>query len=377
VTAAPLRAGVIGLGWAGRQHMAAYADLDGVELVALAGMEPQLLHTLGDTYAVEQRFADWQQLLAEAELDVISVATPTVLHAPITVAALNAGLHVLSEKPIAESADVAQTMVQAARDNDRVLEVSFNHRRRGDVQACKQMIDSGALGEIYYAKAGWLRRAGIPGLGSWFTRSATAGGGPLMDIGVHMLDMALHLLGEPAVRTASASTYAKFGPRGLGGAPAGATAKTGVTDGTFDVEDLASAFLRLDGGGTLLLESSWAQWIPHDLCYVSLYGTEGGASLEWGGDAADSYHTVRGWTQVNGVAAELQPAIPADGGHRQCVVDFLAEVASGEFGRFRGEEALNRALVVDACYASAAQSREVTLEKRYTALPFPVADTHM
>jgi len=255
---------------------------------------------------------------------------------------------------------VAQTMVAAASDNDRVLEVSFNHRRRGDVQALKSVVDAGLLGTIYYAKAGWLRRAGIPGLGSWFTRKAAAGGGPLMDIGVHMLDMALHLLGEPSVRTASAATYAEFGPHGRGSAPASVLPKTGVQVGAFDVEDLSTAFLRLSDGGTLLLESSWAQWIPQDRCYVTLYGNEGGATLEWGG-APGTYHNLQVWTEVQGVAAELQPAIPADGGHTACVLDFLEEVRSGEFERFQGQEALLRARVVDACYASAAAGAEVTL----------------
>jgi predicted dehydrogenase len=252
-------------------------------------------------------------------------------------------------------------MVQAAKDNDRVLEVSFNHRRRGDVQALKAVVDSGLLGRIYYAKAGWLRREGIPGLGSWFTRAASAGGGPLMDIGVHMLDMALHLMGEPAVRAATAATYAEFGPRGRGGSRT-ASAKTGAGGGgAFDVEDLSTAFLRLEDGGTLLLESSWAQWIPHDQCYVTLYGSEGGASIEWGGDADHSYHRVTAWTEVQGIPAELQPAVGPNGGHLECVLDFLAVVASGDFKAFSGEEALVRAQVVDACYASAAAGREVTL----------------
>ena len=113
----------------------------------------------------------------------MSIATPTTLHAPIAVAALDAGMHVLCEKPMAENADTARLMVEAAERNDRVLDVSFNHRRRGHVQALKKIIDAGMLGQIYYAKAGWLRREGIPGLGSWFTRKATAGGGPLMDLG--------------------------------------------------------------------------------------------------------------------------------------------------------------------------------------------------
>src|SRR5690349_14528935 len=112
--------------------MAAYDQLDGVDLVALAGMEADDLQTLGDQYGADLRYSDWRDLVGESGVDVVSIATPTTLHAPIAVAALNAGLHVLSEKPMAENADVARTMVQAARDNDRVLDVSFNHRRRGD-----------------------------------------------------------------------------------------------------------------------------------------------------------------------------------------------------------------------------------------------------
>ena len=117
---------------------------------------------------------------------------------------------------MAENADTARLMVEAAERNDRVLDVSFNHRRRGHVQVLKKMIDAGLLGPIYYAKAGWLRREGIPGLGSWFTHRATSGGGPLMDLGVHMLDIALYLLDEPPVRAVTAATYAEFGPRGKG-----------------------------------------------------------------------------------------------------------------------------------------------------------------
>lgn len=361
MTKSELRAGVIGLGWAGRQHMAAYDAVPGVELVALAGMEAEPLRLLGDQYGVEVdlRFADWQHLLARGELDVVSIATPTVLHGPIARAALDAGIHVLSEKPMAENAHVARSMVQAAVANDRVLEVSFNHRRRGDVAALKAVLDTGALGRLYYAKAGWLRRSGIPGLGSWFTRSASAGGGPLMDIGVHMLDMALHLLGEPAVAAATAATYAEFGPRGRGGAPS--AGKTPADGGGFDVEDLSTAFLRLEGGATLLLEASWASWIERDSCYVTLLGAQGGASLEWGGDAENAYHSLRIWTEVDGVPAELQPVMGPSGGHRQCVVDFLAEVLSGKFDSYRGEEALLRAEVVDACYASARAGHEIRL----------------
>ena len=360
----PLRAGVIGLGWAGRQHMAAYDREPGVHLVALAGMETEPMRRLGDEYGVaaEQRYADWQDLVDHGDLDVVSIATPTTLHAPIAVAALDAGLHVLSEKPMAENAVIARSMVEAARRNDRVLDVSFNHRRRGDVQALKKIIDAGLLGHIYYAKAGWLRREGIPGLGSWFTRVATSGGGPLMDIGVHMLDMALHLLGEPTVTAATAATYAEFGPRGRGGSPYASTGKTGVMESEFDVEDLSTAFLRLADGGTLLLESSWAQWIPHDQCYVTVYGSEGGANIEWGGEPVQPYRRMSIWTEKDGVPAILQPNLPPDGGHAEAVTDFVSQVRSGEFKGRDGAEALTRAVVVDACYASARAGKEMAVD---------------
>lgn len=354
----PLRAGVVGLGWAGQQHMAAYAELPDVQLVAIAGMEIDQLQRLGQQYDTGQ-YASWQDLLAGAELDVVSIATPTSLHAPIAVAALEAGIHVLSEKPIAENASAARTMVAAAKANDRVLEVSFNHRRRGDVAALKSVLDAQLLGRIYYAKAGWVRRQGIPGLDSWFTRAELAGGGPLMDIGVHMLDMALYLLGEPAVTAVTAATYAEFGPRGKGGATSALAGKTTAGGGSFDVEDLSTAFLRLADGVTLLLETSWAQWIESDSCYLTLSGTDGGARLEWGGGPGSS-SSLKIWTEVAGIPAELEPSVPAHGGHRACVQDFLAEVRSGD-QRYRGDEALARAVVVDACYASARTRREVDL----------------
>ena len=353
-----LRAGVIGLGWAGQQHLAAYAADPAVDLVALSAMEEHLLERFGEEHQVPGRYRDWRQMLAEAELDVVSIATPTFLHAEMAIAALEAGVHVLTEKPMAQTGEAAASMVEAARRAGRVLEVSFNHRRRGDVTALKTVIDSGVLGDIYYAKTGWIRRQGIPGLGTWFTKAESAGGGAMMDIGIHMLDMTLHLLGEPGVTAASAMTHAEFGPRGRGGSGFGVSQ---LEDGApFEVEDLATAFLRLEGGGTLLLESSWAQWIPHDLCYVTLYGADGGATIEWGGDPTDP-RKITVWTEVAGIPAELTPAAGEDGRHAAAVAGFLQKVASGEPGAHDGSLALRRARVIDACYASAKAGAEVSL----------------
>jgi len=354
-----LRAGVIGLGWTGQQHVAAYAADPAVDLVALAAMEEHLLTRFGEEHDVPGRYRDWQQMIAEAELDVVSIATPTFLHEPMAIHALEAGLHVLTEKPMAQTGEAAARMVAAAQQAGRVLDVSFNHRQRGDVAALKDVVDSGVLGTLYYAKTGWIRRHGIPGLGTWFTKSESSGGGAMMDIGIHMLDMTLHLLGEPRVTAASASTHAEFGPRGRGGSGFGVSQ---LEEGApFEVEDLATAFLRLDGGGTLLLESSWAQWIPHDLCYVTLYGADGGATLEWGGDPSHPHQELTVWTEVAGIPAELQPVAGEDGRHAAAVASFLQKVSSGQAAVHDGSEALRRARIIDACYASARAGGEVAV----------------
>lgn len=359
-----LRAGVVGLGWAGQQHLDGYQRASGVDLVGLAGMEPDHLVRLADEYEIEHRFADWADMIKGVELDVLSVCTPPSLHAPIAIAALEAGIHVLSEKPMALDAASARQMVDAAKANGRILDVSFNHRRKAEVTAVKELIDKGLLGDIYYAKAGWMRHHGIPGgVGNWFSRKATSGGGPMMDIGVHMLDMALYLMGEPSVQTVSASTYAAFGPRGRGRGRYGAQ-QVGASDPVdFEVEDLATAFVRMDNGSTLLLESSWAQGVGHDDMYVTLFGTEGGAELTWNRPGPE----LRVWTQIDGVDATLQPQLGMNGGHAEAIADFVAAVRAGDLTARQGDEALTRSLIVDATYKSAESLSEIRLQE-----PVPV-----
>lgn len=354
-----LRAGVVGFGWAGRQHMDAYALHPDVELVAVAGLEDDLRRELGQHHGLDEgsTFRGYEEMFATADLDLVSVATPTALHAPVAIAALEAGINVLSEKPLAENAERAAAMVAAARANDRVLDVSFNHRRRGDVKMLKQLIDDGLLGHVYYAKAAWLRRSGIPGLGTWFTQRSLAGGGPLMDIGVHMLDMALHLLGEPTAEAVSASTYAEFGPRGRGGTQRARASQESYGD--FEVEDLSTAFVRLSGGASLLLEASWASYVTRDSLSLTLYGSEGGAIL--GSPEAWNRSHLTVLTDVKGVPAELTPVLPPDGHHREAVDDFVARVRSSEPSPALGEQLLTRSAIVDAAYRSAGEHREVVL----------------
>ncbi|NUP59345.1 MAG: Gfo/Idh/MocA family oxidoreductase [Pseudarthrobacter sp.] len=356
-----LKVGVVGIGWAGQQHLKAYDSTPGVEIVAVAGMEEELLYSLQAAHAIPNAFLRWEDMLELEELDAISVAVPTFLHAPIAIAALKRGLHVLSEKPLARTADEGRAMVEAARTAGRVLDVAFNHRRRGDIQTLKSIIDKGGLGRPYYAKASWLRRTGIPRLGSWFTNPELSGGGPMADIGVHVLDYALHLLGEPKVLSVSATVHAELGPRGRGGS---ARFSPMSSEHAFEVEDFASAFLRLEGGVTLLIEAGWASYREKDdVLGFMVYGTDGGAELVAKGSPSAPVGQLTIFTDKDGENADYSPEAQPGRGHQAVVEDFIEAVRGGEavWGDHDGSLALNRAEIIDACYQSAREAKEVQL----------------
>jgi predicted dehydrogenase len=355
-----VRVGVIGVGWAGQRHLEAYDALAGVEIVALAGLEEPIRAALAAQYGIERHVPRWEDLLELDGIDAVSVAVPTFLHAPIAIAALGRGLHVLSEKPIARNESEARSMVEAARAAGRVLDVGFNHRERGDIHKLKEVIDAGRLGKPYYAKAWWLRRSGIPGLGSWFTTAALAGGGPLLDIGVHVLDYSLFLLGNPTVTAVSASTYDLLASAGFGFNPeSGKTSVAGSTE--FDVEDLATVFIRLQDGGTLLVESSWAAHrTDGDEFGITLYGSKGGAELIVENYAPSG--SLRIFTDDDGVPAETRLTAQPGGGHKVVVERFLTKIHSGRWHEHDGATAVDLARIVDACYRSAAEQREVRMD---------------
>jgi predicted dehydrogenase len=354
---ARLRVGVIGLGFAGTAALMGFGQLPEVEVVALAGQEEERLAELGAAHGIPNLVHDYRDLL-ELDLDAVSVAAPNSLHAPIVIGALDRGFHVLCEKPLARSAAEAELMVEAANRNDRVLDVVFSHRRRGDVQVVKETVDAGKLGDVYYAKAWWMRRRGIPGLGSWFVSKDTAGGGCLIDLGVHVLDMSLYLLGEPEVLTVSASTFDELGRRGIGFSPR--SRKTG-SGNAFEVEDLATAFLRLSNGATLQLETSWATHSSWQDDYgVALYGTEAGAEIKVNNYA--TMDTLRIYTNLDGEPVEIEPELAPMSFHAGVVRDFVDHVLGGDWGRHRGTEGLRYARIIDACYRSAAEGRELALD---------------
>ena len=352
-----VKVAVIGLG-VGMAHARGYLACPGAELVAVCDINPQRLKERGDQLGLpaERQFIQVADLLALPELDAVSIALPNALHAPVALDAFAAGKHVLSEKPLAVNAQAAQQMVDAAHAAGRYLMVCFNYRFREDARWLKGLQAGGKLGSVYYARAGWLRCAGIPGAGGWFTNKGQAGGGPLIDLGVHVLDLTLWLMGYPEPVSVSGSTFAMFGPQGKkgSGAPGGS--------GGFEVEDLAAGFVRFANGAALQIETSWASHTRpnRDEYFLSLFGSEGGCELDVN-NYTDS-ETVSYFTEEAGQPVVVKPHIVTRGGHDLAVAHFIQSIATNCPPEATGEQGLALMKIIDGLYESARSGHEVSLE---------------
>lgn len=282
--------GIIGAGGISEAHLQAIKDEPRAEVTAIADVSAEMASHRASRHAIPSVFSDYQEMLAKAEIDAVIVCVPNDLHAETANHALEAGKHVLCEKPMAIHVQQAETMIAAAKRADKILMVGHNNRFRSDAEQVKRLLDEGKLGSVYHAKAGWTRRHGIPGWGSWFTQKERAGGGPLIDIGVHMLDLTLWLVGHPKPVSVLGQTYAKFGPQRRG------LSEWGRIDehGHFDVEDMAVALITFENGFTLSLDASWASHIEKENVFLKLYGEEGGASLDLIEERLTLYHDWHG-----------------------------------------------------------------------------------
>ncbi len=272
----PLRVGIVGAGAiATLGHIPGLQRVPDVQIVAICDTNAERARAAAARFGIPAVFEDYNDMLAQVELDAITVGVPNLYHAPVTLAALAAGKHVLCEKPLAITVADGEAMVEAARRAGLLLAVNMHNRLRADMQVLREIVAGERLGRVGYASARWFRRSGIPGFGSWFTRRDLAGGGVLMDIGVHMLDLATWLLGFPQVAAVRGETQAIHGPRGRG---LGGWGIERVPGGTFDVEDFAASHLRLANGGLVTVEVSWAVH-GRDEQRVQLFGDEAGAEL--------------------------------------------------------------------------------------------------
>ncbi len=285
-----VKIGVIGAG-IGQSHLRGYKQVPQAKIVALCDVNIERATQVAKDLDLEsiQIYADYREMLEKAGVDAVSVGLPNYLHAQATIDCLEAGKHVLCEKPLAMNAREAQTMADAAAKSGKKCMVGQVSRFRAESRYLKKLVESGELGRVYYAQAGFLRKKGIPGYGGWFTTKEFSGGGPLIDIGVHLLDIAWWLAGKPNPVAVSGVTYAEFGPRQQGLGAWGAR----DLEGTFDVEDLAAGLIRFDNGLTINLEVSWALHNRGNTTWCRLFGTEGGLDWDWQ-DKASIYKEING-----------------------------------------------------------------------------------
>lgn len=356
-----LRIGIIGVGWPGQRHIEGYQKNEHAQIVALSDVNTEAAENVRSEYNVDgaQIYGDYREML-QSDVDAVSICTPNFLHGAMAIDALEAGKHVLLEKPLAHTLEEGERIAEKVASSDRVFSIAFNNRWRPDSMVLKDHIEQGLLGNIYYAKTGWLRGASSFFLRGWFTQKERSGGGPLIDLGVHMLDLALWFMGNPRPVSVSGSVYYEF------------TEQMRERTENVDVEDLATALIKLDNGATVVLDVSWLSHIEHgDHVYSQLFGTQGGARLDRASGSEDlkiitttkpdrtrMIHSP----QFNSWQAQ-QPGYMLYESFKGEIADFVSSILEGRQPGSTITHGLDILRVLDAIYLSAETGKEVDLRQ--------------
>ncbi|MGY0835868.1 Gfo/Idh/MocA family protein [Aerococcus urinaeequi] len=275
-----LKVAIIGCGGIGMQkHLPALSQVEGVELVAFCDLiEERALAGKAKFGSNDSRvYTDYQTMLTEETLDVVHVCTPNASHAELSIAALDAGNHVMCEKPMAKTAEEGRAMIEAAERNGKKLTIGYQNRFRKDSQYLKAICQEGQLGEIYNAKAHAIRRRAVPTWGVFLDEEAQ-GGGPLIDIGTHALDLTLWMMDNYQPKYVVGNTYRK-----LADTQNAANAFGSWDPNEFSVEDSAFGYIVMENGASIYLESSWAlNTVNSGEAKTTLHGTKGGADMNNG-----------------------------------------------------------------------------------------------
>jgi predicted dehydrogenase len=267
-----INVGIVGLGWPGERHAEALGVSSLGNVYAICDLNTDLLKTFSNTFGPRRIFTSYDEMLLDSDLDAVVIGLPNALHYPFSRKALQAGKHVLCEKPPTMNAEQMRTLHEEARDRGLVYYFGRQMRFSPAMQAAKKVIAERRLGEIYFAETMWMRSRGTPaGVDGWFTDRSKAGGGAMIDLGVHAVDAAWYLMGTPQPRAVSAQTYQKF-PQLVEGK-------------VFDVEDNAYGMIRFENSATLLFKVSWAANLTDDfpldpkrgrsLLSTTVYGPKG------------------------------------------------------------------------------------------------------
>jgi predicted dehydrogenase len=350
--------GIIGAGGiAEHSHIPGYQQQGDVRIVAVADVVPGRAQALAEQTGIPRAYDAYQDLLLDPDVEGVSVTAVNAMHAPISMAALEAGKHVLCEKPPAMSATEARRMKATAEASGRVLYYCLNNRFRPDVQQLRRYSENGELGEVYYAKTATLRRRGGPG--GWFADKKLSGGGALIDIGVHCIDWTRWIMGNPDPVEIFGQTYARIRtydlddhrtwlPTDLRGAA------TLPVDRAGDVDEMTTALIRFANGATLFIEVSWALNVGDNSENTEVFGTRAGARLRPLQIFRNEYGRM--------VNLEVKlPDQPGPSGHARAIRNFLDVVKGKATPVVTPDDGIDLMRILDGIYASAESGRSVTV----------------
>ena len=358
-----LKVGIIGTGWIAEAHAESYKNMPDAEVVALADLIPGKAEKFAKDYGFENArlYPDHKSMLENEELDAVSVCTYNMTHAECTIDALKAGVHVLLEKPMCVTTEEAVEIMRAEKESGKILSVGFQPRMDPNMQMIKKIVDSGALGEIYYIQTGGGRRRGIPN--STFIEQKTAGIGALGDIGCYSLDMVLNAIGYPKPLTVTGYTSNFFGTNPMYQyADKFHTAEENAE--RFNVDDFAAAFIRLEGGIMLDFRIAWAMHLdtPGDTIIMGKKGSLRIPSTEcWNGTVGGA---MKLYTDVAGAHTETEiPIIKSKGSLFDMKIrSFLDAVLENGVAPVPTSQILYNQAIIDHIGKSAKLGREVPVE---------------
>ena len=348
--------GIVGCGGISRwAHYPFYKNDKRVKVVAVCDIIKERAEGfVRDCYPEAAVYTDYRDLVAREDIDCVDICTPNYLHSEIAVAAFAHGKNVFSEKPDAVSPEKAIAMKEAAEKAGKLLMVMRNNRFADASAYMKKYIEAGRMGEIYAGRCAWQRRRGIPGKGGWFTTKAQSGGGPLIDLGVHMIDLAVWLMGNPRPVAVSGNTFCKFASNDVSDS-VNSNFGDKKAGGTFDVEDLAMGMIRFDNGAVLQIEFSWASNVKDEHRFVELRGTKAGM-LWLDGNTLEIYSEDDGQLTNTKMAGNLR-----DDGHVRNLRHFY-DVLDGKCEPcFKPQQGVDMIKILSAVYESAKTGQEVKL----------------
>jgi predicted dehydrogenase len=356
-----LRYACVGAGMIARfKHLPHYLKIDEIDGVAISDSDIQAARKTAEEFCIPNVYQDYRDMLNEMHPDLISVCTPTYTHLPISVYALERGIHVHCEKPIGLNEAEARIMADAKNRYGKKLMIAYNQRFTNEAYFIKNYIDSGQLGEVYSIRCGWKRKRSIPAKGGWFTDKELSGGGTLIDMGIHLLDLVMYFLNFPKPCTATAMAYSKF----MDNQSLNSTVHGISGSGPKNVEDLCVGFIRLDHDISIDFDFCWAaNIVDNDYLYYDIAGTKSGISctdnyMEKGGMPN---RKIKIYSEIHDTCSVILPdthytkPVPNEFEHFiDCIKNNKEPTASAE----QGVEIMR---IIDAVYRSAELHSEVKL----------------